>query len=672
VRTLLIDNYDSYTYNLYQLISVTYGVEPVVIHNDDPAWLDLSLSDFDAIVISPGPGRPDVDRDVGWCRDALLSSGLPVLGVCLGHQLIAAVSGAVVAPAPRPRHGHLTTVRHTGTDLFAGLPQEFTAVRYHSLAVPEPLPPSLEPLAWAEDGVLMGLRHRDRPWWGVQFHPESVCSEQGAAILANFRGLVLGSSLVAEEGCPSQLHTVRRLPSSATRVKVRTIDEEADTGDAFGALFGGEPYAVWLDSAALRPGLSRFSYLGAPLGPLGEVLTYDVGQPVFETLEQRLHERAVEAPAGLPFDFAGGYVGYFGYELKADCGGRRRHEADTPDAVWVFVDRLVVVDHEERTTYLVAVGDGGERWLDEAAAALTPASPITKAEPATAPADIERWLDRDRARYLADIADCQRQLRAGESYEICLTNTLRMPAGPDPLAGYHELRRHNPAPYGAFLRLGDVTVLSSSPERFLRVTADGRAESRPIKGTAPRYADPIMDGLAAHELAADPKTRAENMMIVDLVRNDLGQVCEVGSVAVDTLMGVESYATVHQLVSTVSGRLRPDVSAVAAARACFPGGSMTGAPKVRTMEIIDRLETGARGIYSGALGYFSVTGAADLSIVIRTAVWRDGVVTVGAGGAIVLASDPNDEYEEMLLKFGAVLGAIGPDRVGAPSIGWNA
>jgi para-aminobenzoate synthetase len=649
-------------------------VAPTVLRNDDPAWLDLSLDDFDAVVISPGPGSPAVDRDVGWCRDALLNSGLPVLGVCLGHQLIALVAGAPVAPAPRPRHGHLTTVRHTGTGLFAGLPQDFTAVRYHSLCVPEPLPAPLEPLARAEDGVLMGLRHRDRPWWGVQFHPESIGSEHGAALLANFRD-VCGAPRVSR-GTLLSKNVQQGAPAYRRQgVHVRALDGEADTGRVFGDLFAGYAYAAWLDSATLRPGLSRFSYLGAPAGPLGEVLTYNVGDPetIFETLGRRLAERAVAAPAGLPFDFVGGYVGYFGYELKADCGGRARYEADTPDALWMFVDRLVVVDHEEHRTYLVALGEGGDRWLDEASAALTFGTGTGTGRPTEeAPApDVEPWLDRDRARYLADIADCQRQLRSGESYEICLTNTLRMPFGGEPLAAYHELRRHNPAPYGAFLRLGDLAVLGSSPERFLRVTADGRAESRPIKGTAPRYADPIMDGLAAHELAAHPKTRAENMMIVDLVRNDLGQVCEVGSVGVDTLMGVESYATVHQLVSTVSGRLRPDVSAVAAARACFPGGSMTGAPKVRTMEIIDRLETGARGIYSGALGYFSVTGAADLSIVIRTAVWRDGVVTVGAGGAIVLASDPVDEYEEMLLKFGAVLGALSPDRVVASSLGWK-
>ncbi len=322
--------------------------------------------------------------------------------------------------------------------------------------------------------------------------------------------------------------------------------------------------------------------------------------------------------------------------------------------------RFVVVDHRDARTWVCELARAGEaaRWVDDAVARLRAGSsglPPVWSGPGVDP---ERWLVRPRARYLADIEACLEMLRSGESYEICLTNTVDLPFADDPFATYRRLRRLNPAPYAAYLRLGGTHVLSASPERFLTVDVDGCAESRPIKGTAPRGSEPGVDAMLGKELLTSAKNQAENLMIVDLLRNDLGRVCEPGTITVPAFLAVESYATVHQLVSTVRGRLRRGVTAVQAARACFPPGSMTGAPKLRTMEILDGLETRPRGVYSGALGLLSSTGTADLSVVIRTAVVHDGRLTVGAGGAIVLDSDPVEEYEEMLLKAAVPLRAL--------------
>ncbi|MEH0637986.1 aminodeoxychorismate synthase component I [Streptomyces bottropensis] len=700
MKTLLIDNYDSYTYNLFQLIAEVNGEEPVVVLNDAAVEDIPELREFDNVVVSPGPGHPSEPRDFGIAARVIAEARIPVLGVCLGHQGIAVGERADVEPAPWPRHGHLSTVRHDGRDLFRGLPQNFTVVRYHSLSVREPLPPTLEATAWSEDGVLMGLRHRERPLWGVQFHPESILTEHGHRLLVNFRDLTeerAGSPRTNNTAVISLSGAIprpRRAQGPAYRLHTRRIAGAIDAEAAFTRMHADAPHAFWLDSSRVEQGLSRFSFFGDGSGPLAEVVRYDVdsglceiereGRPtrrvkasVFDYLKRQLASRKVDA-TGLPFDFTGGYVGYFGYELKADTGSPNRHRAQTPDASWLFADRLIAVDHQEGHTYALCLAEdtpaasreAGD-WLDSALAQLTfigsdTTVPLRSATPPY-PRAAEPWLVRDRATYLADIDACKAELNAGTSYEICLTNAARLPAPYDPYDFYRVLRRINPAPYAAFLRFGDLDIAGSSPERFLRITRDGIAEAKPIKGTAPRGATPAEDERLRAEMAADAKTRAENLMIVDLLRNDLGRVSRTGSVKVTRLMATETYATVHQLVSTVEGRLREGTDAVDCVRACFPGGSMTGAPKLRTLEIIDSLETEARGVYSGALGYLGCSGGADLNIVIRTAVFQGGRMHLGAGGAIVLDSDPAAEYDEMLLKTAAPMRAH-REHASAPAV----
>jgi len=685
MRVILVDNYDSFTYNLYQLIGEVCGQPPTVVRNDTP-WADLRFDEFDAAVISPGPGRPDRDRDFGVSARVILDSGLPVLGVCLGHQGLCHLFGGEVGSAPEPMHGRISSVRHTGFDLFAGIPSPFDVVRYHSLAVSS-LPGDLEELAWTDDGVVMGVRHRHLPLWGVQFHPESISSTYGHELLANFFALAAGRS--------TALAAARTAESELPRydLHVQHLDAHPDALTAYTSLFAGGDQGFWLDSSSVVEGLSRFSVMGNGDGPLAEHVTYSVAdgevvvrradgtaervrQQFFDYLDDQLRARAVAAPAGLPFDFNLGYVGYLGYELKAETGGTDAHQADTPEAALLFADRALVLDHGTRTSYLLALSIAGDAagtaevsaWLSTTAKALrtlssgpTDQAPASKLSgPAMTDPDIGMNVElrHDRDAYLKRIDECLDEINAGESYEICLTNMVTVHTQIDVLPTFTHLRRVSPVPFGALLDFGDVAVLSASPERFVSIDRHGTVEAKPIKGTRPRGADAVEDRALAEELRDNPKDRAENLMIVDLLRNDLNTVCSVGSVHVPKLFDVETYAAVHQLVSTIRGTLAPGRSAVDCIRAAFPGGSMTGAPKVRTMEIIDRLEQGPRGVYSGALGWFSLSGASDLSIVIRTLVANEGRVTFGVGGAIIALSDPDGEFDETVVKSRAMMTAL--------------
>lgn len=448
------------------------------------------------------------------------------------------------------------------------------------------------------------------------------------------------------------------------------------------------PGLVFLDSA-MRPealgvhaALGRWSYVAADphrLFTVRDGRAFVDGEPLDEAPLDALRRLLAVVPradedADLP-PFAGGAIGFVAYDF-----GRRLErlpapaEAEpVPEIALGFYDTFLAFDHRDRRARLISTGrpesdPAARRRRAEARADAFEAHLARPASPRRAP---EPRLDFrptiDRATHEARVAAAVEHVLAGDIFQVNLAQRFvaETPEGFDPLAFHGVLRRVNPAPFSAFLDFGEVVIASSSPERFLEIR-DGRVETRPIKGTAARAGDPVEDARLAARLAESEKDRAENVMIVDLMRNDLARVCDDASIEVPVLCGVESYAGIHHLVSVVTGRLAPGRDAVDALAAAFPGGSITGAPKIRAQEIITELEGVARGVYCGSIGWFGHDGAMDLDIAIRTVVFRDGRATVSVGGGITALSKPAEEWEETLVKAARILEAARGEARSAP------
>lgn len=832
-NVLLIDNYDSYTYNLVHLIAKVYGSAPIVYRNDEIGYEEIlrgvKSGRFDSVIISPGPGTPENDNDIGVCRDILqMGKFIPVLGVCLGHQAIAYLNGAAIRRAPEPFHGRKSRLKGMHGPLFHKMPTSSSmagvdVIRYHSLDVdPESLPDdgSLIVTAWADDSDLMdpstrnsqqtknimAICHCNFPHYGVQFHPESIASIDGMQLISNFQRITneywrkhSREQVVLSCYSSTQLiHAVktvskldgRRTSSTISHVHYNSKDSphswkpilsSSDTSiqvdyikmDNFlhkhdistSQIFWEVVSAVdpdncfWLDSSSHEAKLtrrieegaqrSRFSYMGSRGGRLWKRLCFKLypqkarstnnqlntgimeienasgdRQTIhcrfFDFIDEQIahlkqlyymgRQESIDEFSALPFDFWGGFVGYLGYELKAECEGNNRYQSRLPDATLYLADRVIVADHEDGSIYLLTLSEVGDiedkhghrmdanEWMEETRQKIMSLETLNHVQEQELIKAIDQsiqwngrldsslWRRHDSNDYVKNILRCKEAILEGQSYELCLTNELMIQFDGEafrisPSTYYRLLRQINPAPYSAYFTAPatiskGLSICCSSPERFLKLFRDGKLEAKPIKGTVKRECDPQLDSVAKDRLQSS-KEQAENLMIVDLLRNDLSRVCQLGTVCVPKLMHVESYATVHQLVSTVYGRVLPiqsqdkksmmtrseslrNVSAIQCVKVAFPGGSMTGAPKIRSMHILDEIEDGPRGIYSGSLGFFSINGTSDLNIVIRTAVFEReyhsqdlehyNQVSIGAGGAITHLSKPQMEVDEVMLK----------------------
>ena len=435
---------------------------------------------------------------------------------------------------------------------------------------------------------------------------------------------------------------------------------------------------VLLDHSSSATTTGRYSYVSADpflvlrsrgrrselAGPDG---TVTVATDPSRLLERLLRRYAVPRQPGLP-PLLGGAIGYFGYDLGRlfERWPASARDEGVPDLHVGFYDWVLAADHHTGQRWLISTGlpHGSEaaahaRW-SELRASMGQSRPPSPTNGALATVRLRSNVGRGA--YLAQVQRAKEYIAAGDIYQVNLSHRLEGAWAGRTWPLYERLRAASPVPYGAYLALDDCTVLSASPERFLRC-AGRQVETRPIKGTRPRGATASQDRALARQLARSGKDRAENLMIVDLLRNDLGKVCQVGTIQVPELFGLEGYASVWHLVSTVRGTVRPELTAVDLLRACFPGGSVTGCPKIRAMAIIEALEPVRRGVYCGAIGYVSFTGDMDTSIAIRTLVVREGRMYLQVGGAVVADSDPEAEYRETLAKGEAVVQAIGAELV---------
>jgi para-aminobenzoate synthetase component 1 len=459
------------------------------------------------------------------------------------------------------------------------------------------------------------------------------------------------------------------------------VEELAPAPDAWDAArrLAPLPHLLFLDSAAGDSPLGRYSFVTAD--PFDWLSTRGPDDKPFPRLAGRLARWRTETVAGLP-PFQGGVAGLFGYDLCHHVERLPRPDFDEfalPDLAVGCYDWVLAFDHRADRAWLVSTGlPETEPWRRRVRAArrLRAVRQRLLAAPAEAPVDSAPPLPAsslcpqfglpilprltsnfDRPGYLAAVGRAIGYVHAGDCFQVNVAQRLLHPATLPPLELYGRLRERNASPFAGLFDLGGAVVVSASPERFLRVEA-GEVETRPIKGTRPRGATPQEDRARAEELLSSAKDRSENVMIVDLMRNDLGRVCQYGSVRVPAVCRLESYRYVHHLVSEVRGRLRPGLGLVDLLKAAFPGGSVTGAPKVRAMEIIAQLEPTARGPYCGALGYLGFDGAMDTNILIRTFTLARGWVQFPVGGGVVADSDPQREYEETLHKAEGLVRAL--------------
>lgn len=788
-RILYVDAYDSFTSNIAAFLTQKLHAEVTVIQIDETAPDSTALLDFAAIVFGPGPGHPDNPNDVGSILQILniaTEKGVPLLGICLGFQVLCSTYGLPIHRLPIPCHGHAKQILHSDDDIFQGVGM-VVATCYNSLGVRSDIdcsrpssrnsdlsidtdrsasssdlslsqkaaillgnPKTLQLLARDGDGYLMAIKHERLPHWGFQFHPESCKSNAACnSLLENWWTSVIEWNQQSRAYPPQRVlsmiphgvpastrltnhflqHLLKLTEFSGPYVRYTRIEDRGsiaqiseicrsltiNTSTAVLESVGKGRYSIY---AIPSPSLCRVEHLQG----VSTVTLIDGGHAIsnfcvnfdecLSDVERLISiRRANGGDASLPF--WGGFLGFMSYKLglgllKVDV---KDHFRSTPDLSLLWVERSIVVDHYKGTTTIQSIRNDDEHWLDKMTEMIkTGFVQSTGNESSVSPEDLIRskavLLNKEvkskpgsafqealmssnaalpnEADYKSKIVACQEQLKAGNSYELCLTTEAEVcfEAG-NHWELYKNLRLCNPAPFAAYVQLGDMSIISSSPEQFMAWDREGSIDMIPMKGTVRKSAS--MTFARAAEILASPKEQAENLMIADLVRHDLYSALGLQAiVSVEKLCEVVEHETVYQLVSHIRAIAPVLVDCGAkerqehaihyghkALRHALPPGSMTGAPKKRSCEILSAIENRPRGVYSGVLGYLDVGGGGCFSVCIRTAFSNSAEIDengrqtwrIGAGGAITVLSDPEEEWQEMQTKLESTLRAFRPRQV---------
>lgn len=759
INVLFIDSYDSFTYNVVrliekQLVNGQEGVHVTTIHNDtfgQLADLVAQLPYFDCVVVGPGPGNPvNGFGDVGLVSSLFNGDELaqvPVLGICLGFQAICYSQGCSIEELKTIKHGQVYPIQlcaEEQSDLFLRYPQTFDSVRYHSLHV-KGVTPSVVPLAHTSDengSLLMAARVRDRPWYGVQYHPESCCSQLGSDLIKNFLDLAyreniqsgrferkeklrlqdkahfahklkeldgtIDKSCIYEKSKPSFSSKLSVKEYSTTKAPELTLklcdnlncakfimasskvsahrgewsiialpNEHSDVLTHYSQL-NKTTIHKWRDPRVTKSVIkSRLNGLADPVSDALNVLDEDKSE-FWVTIGEYMKPKLVSNNTELPF--IGGLVGTLGYEMGYYVSNTiPKDEKVIPDAKLVFIENSIVIDHKNGRLYCISLNGKFPSsvtqlldqcdWLDDDT--LCRDIPWSDELPKDVTFDITM---PEKEQYAKAFNRCQEYMHKGDSYEMCLTTQTKIVPSEKltPWRIFQTLVRRNPAPFSSYFEFCDVVdddetlcLLSTSPERFLKWDRD-TCELRPIKGTVKKTAD--MTSEKAHTILKTPKEFGENLMILDLIRNDLYELIQ--EVNVEDFMVVEEYETVYQLVSVVKahGLSRPETpyTGLDVLRHSLPPGSMTGAPKKITVQLLQdviepelnrHVTAGVRGVYSGVTGYWSANGNSDWSVNIRCMYSYNGGNSwqIGAGGAITVLSTLQGELEEMYTKLESAL-----------------